>query len=95
MAFMSRTLNAWEMRCPAIEKEATAIIEPVRRWQHFLKGRRFTLTTNQWSVSFILDEKNRGKIKMQKFCHGFLKLSQLSYDICNKPDIENVASDAF
>jgi len=38
VAFMSRTFNACEKRYPAIEKEATAIIECVRHWQHLLNG---------------------------------------------------------
>jgi len=38
VAFMSRTLSHCEKRYPAIEKEATAVIEPVRKWQHFIKG---------------------------------------------------------
>ena len=38
-AFMSRTLSHGDKRYPAVEKEATAVIEAVRKWQHFLKGR--------------------------------------------------------
>jgi len=36
VAFMSRTLSACEKRCSAVEKKATAIIEAVRKWLHFL-----------------------------------------------------------
>ena len=53
---MSRTLTACEKRFPAVEKEATAIIEAVRRWSHFLKGRRFTLVTDQEAVSYVPPE---------------------------------------
>ena len=35
-AFMSRTLHGSERRCPAVEKEATAIVEAIRKWEHFL-----------------------------------------------------------
>ena len=37
VAFMSRTLSHCEKRYPAVEKEVTAVIEAVRKWQHFLK----------------------------------------------------------
>ena len=36
VAFMSRTLTKSEQRYSAIGKEATAIIEAVRKWAHFL-----------------------------------------------------------
>ena len=38
VAFMSRTLNRHETHYPAIEKEATAVIEAVRKWSYFLSG---------------------------------------------------------
>ena len=38
VAFMTRTLTSCERRYPAVEKEACAIIEAVRRWKHCLKG---------------------------------------------------------
>ena len=43
VAFMSRTLQSSELHYPAVEKEAMAIIEAVRKWRHFLAGRHFTL----------------------------------------------------
>jgi len=50
VAFMSRTLSHCEKRYPAVEKEATAVIEAVRKWQHFLKGRHFTIVTDQEAI---------------------------------------------
>ncbi|PFX19708.1 Retrovirus-related Pol polyprotein from transposon 17.6 [Stylophora pistillata] len=47
VAFMSRTLQGSELHYPAVEKEAMAIIEAVRKWRHFLAGRHFTLKTDQ------------------------------------------------
>ena len=45
VAFMSRTLSHCEKCYPAVEKEATAVIEAVRKWQRFLKGRYFIIVT--------------------------------------------------
>ena len=95
VAFMSRSLDSTEKRYPAVEKEATAIIEAVRRWGHFLKGRHFTIVTDQQAVSFVFNQKRRGKIKNTKILSWRLELSQLSYDIRHKPGIQNVAPDAF
>ena len=46
VAFMSRPLSGSELHYPAVEKEATAIIEAARKWNHFLAVRRFTLITH-------------------------------------------------
>ena len=66
VAFMSRTLQGGELHYPAVEKEATAIIEAVRKWGHFLARRHFTLVTDQRSVAFMLDSRRRTKIKNNK-----------------------------
>jgi len=63
VAFMSRTLSHCEKRYPAIEKEVTAVIEAVCKWQHFLKERYFTIVTDQEAISFMFDQRHHGKIK--------------------------------
>ena len=62
VAYMSRTLSKCEQNYPAVEKEATAVIEVVRRWFHFPKTRSFTIVTDQRSLSFMYDQKKRRKI---------------------------------
>ena len=66
VAFMSRTLQGSEIHYPPVEKEATAIIEVVRKWRHFLAGRCFTLVTDQRSVVFMIENRKRSKIKNNK-----------------------------
>ena len=66
IAFMSRSFQGSELHYPAAEKEATAIIEAARKWNHFLSQQHFTLVTNQRSVSFKLDNRKRTKIKNNK-----------------------------
>ena len=61
VAYMSRTLNNCERKYPAIEKEATAVIEAVRKWSHFLKCRTFTLVTDQRSISYNVRQKQSRK----------------------------------
>ena len=63
---MSKTLQGSELHYPPVEKEATAIIEAVCKWRHFLAGRHFTLVTDQHSVAIMLDNRKRSKIKNSK-----------------------------
>ena len=70
VAFMSRTLQESERHYPAFEKEATAIIEAVRKWSHLLSRNTFTLVTDQRSVSFMFDSRRRTKKRMTRFNNG-------------------------
>ena len=63
VAFMSRTLQGSEIHYLAFEKKATAIIEAVGKWSHFLSRQTFTLITDQRSVSHMFDSRRRTKIK--------------------------------
>jgi len=95
VAFMSRTLNNHERHYPAVEKEATAIIESIRKWSQFLQGKHFTLITDQRSVSFMLDNRKRSKIKNSKIQQWRMELAGFDYTIKYRPGQENVAPDAF
>ena len=95
VAYMARTLNKCEQKYPAVEKEAAAIIEAVRKWSQFLKGRHFTLTCDQRSVCFMFDPKNRGKIKNTKILGWRLELGQFSYSIRHRPGKRHVAPDCM
>ena len=59
VAFMSRSLSGSELAYPSIEKEATRIIEAVRKWRHLLMRQHFILITDQKSVAFMLDARKR------------------------------------
>ncbi|KFD64528.1 hypothetical protein M514_23375 [Trichuris suis] len=95
VAFFSRTLLPHEKRYPAIEKEAQAIIEAVRHWQHYLIGRHFTIKTDQRCVSFMFDRHHRSKIKNDKIIRWRAELSCLDYDIVHRPGRENIMPDVF
>uniref|UniRef100_A0A5S6Q597 RNA-directed DNA polymerase n=1 Tax=Trichuris muris TaxID=70415 RepID=A0A5S6Q597_TRIMR len=59
VAFFSRTLQPHERRYAAVEKEAQAVVEAVRHWQHYLTGKHFTIKTDQRSVSFMFNKQHR------------------------------------
>ena len=89
IAFFSRMLNASELHHPPVEKEAYAIVESLKYWKHFLLGRRFTLITDQRSVSFMFDNRKHGKIKNDKIARWRMDLSDYHYDIIYRPGKEN------
>lgn len=93
VAFFSRTLTKAERNYPAIEKEACAIVESLKRWRHYLLGRRFSLLTDQRSVSFMFDSKNHGKIKNEKISRWRIELSCFNFDIVYRKGTSNCAAD--
>jgi transposase InsO family protein/uncharacterized protein YqgQ len=95
VAFFSRSLQGPELKHPAIEKEAKAIIEAVRHWRHFLTGRHFTLVTDQKSVSFMFNMQHKGRIKNDKILRWRLELACYDFDIVYRPGKENIPSDTF
>lgn len=95
IAFYSRTLNPSEQNHSAIEKEAYAIVESLKKWRHFLIGKYFRLITDQRSVSFMFDSKHASKIKNDKIQRWRLELSPYKYEIIYRPGKENYAADAL
>ena len=95
VTFMSRTLQSSELHYPPVEKEATAIIEAVRKWEHLLARQHFMLITDQRSVAFMLDNCKRTKIKNNKIQGWRLELASFSYTIQYRPGIDNVGLDTF
>ena len=95
VAFFSRTLNNTEKRHCAVEKEAGAILEAIRHWRHFLAGRKFTLVTDQKSLSYVFDSKHRNKIRNDKMLRWRTELQSYSFDIVHRPGPLNVVADAL
>jgi len=95
IAFFSRTLHQHERKHPSVEKEAAAIIEAVRKWRHYLTGRRFLLITDQQAVSFMFDCNARGKIKNDKILRWRIELSCLDFEIKFRPGKENLTADCL
>jgi len=51
VSFFTRMLIKCELRQSSVEKEASAIVEAVRKWTHYLMGRKLTIVTDQRSVA--------------------------------------------
>ena len=95
MAFFSRASQGSELKHSAVEKEAQAIVESIRHWRHFLTGRHFTLKTDQQSVSYMFNQRQKGKIKNDKIMRWMIELSCYSFDIVYRPGRENIATDTL
>ena len=95
VAFHSRTLSLSEQRHSAIEKEAYAILEALRKWRYLLIGRHFTLVTDQKSVSFMFDAKHSSKIKNEKTLRWRLERSSFSYTVLHRPGKQNTGPDTL
>ena len=95
VAFFSRMLHGPEISHASVEKEAQAIIGAVHHWRHYLTGRHFTITTDQRSVAYMFDNKQRGKIKNDKIMRWRTELSCYSFDIMYRPGAENVPPDTL
>ena len=95
VAFFSRTLGKSELKYPAVEKEAAAIIKAVRQWKHYLTGKHFNLITDQKSIAFMFDSKQKGKIKNDKIMRWRLELSTYSFDITYRCGRENIPADTL
>ena len=93
VAFFSHMLQGPEIGHASVEKEAKAIIEAVRHWRHYLTGRHFTIKTDQRSVAYMFDNKQRGKIKNDKIKRWRTELSCYSFDIVYCPGVENIPPD--
>lgn len=95
VAFFSRTLSNPECRHSAIEKEACAIVESLKKWRHYLIGKHFVLITDQKSVAYMLNQNHNSKIKNEKIMRWRLELSCYKYDIIYRPGSQNTAADAL
>jgi hypothetical protein len=92
---MPKTLTKSERMYPAVEKEALAIIEAVRKWSHLLSRQKFTLITDQRSVTFMFDNRKRTKIKNTKVQSWRMELAEFSYTIQYRQGSSNVVPDSF
>ena len=93
MAFFSRTLSKCEKNQAAIEREALAIVESVRKFRHFLAPAPFSIVTDQEAVSFIFNKQHVGKIKNEKLTRWRIELLTYDFSIVFRPGKLNNSAD--
>ena len=82
IAFASRTLNKSEKHYSQMDKEALAIIFGVKKFNQYLFGRKFVLTTDNKALSHILDRNAPlAPLAASRLVRWHLTLSMYNYDI--------------
>lgn len=92
IAFFSRTLSKSEQKMSAIEREAMAIVEAVRKWSDYLHTFTSIIKTDQKSIAYIFT-KHKTRIKNDKLARWRLELSQYNYAIVYRKGEDNVSAD--
>ena len=95
VALFSRTLNKCETHQSSVEKEDCAIVEAIRKWAHLLSGRRYTVVTDQRSVSFMYDVRHSSKIKNKKIMRWRMQLNEFDFEVVFRPGKLNSVPDAL
>ena len=90
VAFFSRTLQGAEIRHASIEKKDHGIIETIHHWKHYLTGKNFFIKTDQCSIAYMFNNKQRDKIKNFKIMRWRMELSGYSFDMVYRPEAENI-----
>ena len=95
IAFLLRTLMHSEQKQSAVEREAMAIMEAVRKWNqwnfHFFPT---LIKTDQKAVTYIFS-KQKSKIKNDKLAHWCLELSELYYDVIDRKGSKSISADTM
>ena len=72
-----------------------AILKAVLHWRLILLGRKYTILTDQRSISTIFDCFKTSKIKADRMIKWKILLGEFSYDIQYRPGTSNLGADGF
>ena len=57
IAFISKALSSKHQSLSVYDKEMFAILFAVKKWQHFLMGRHFTIRTDHKPLKYLMEQK--------------------------------------
>ena len=91
IAFHSQALQGKNLLMSTYEKEMLALVIAVRKWKHYLLGRKFIVRTDQKSLQYLWSQKIATEAQ-QKWLY---KLMGLDFSIEYKKGSENKVADAL
>ena len=94
LAFASRSLNNHEINYSQIDKEGAAVIFALKKFNQYLLGNHFTLTTDNKAIKKIFDPSTElSPIAAARLVRRALILNQYDYEIEFKPTKEHGNAD--
>lgn len=91
VSFASRKMTPAEANYPVHEQELLAIVDALKRWRHYLEGRRFVVFTDHHSLRYLQTQPQLSKRQA-----GWLgTLQEFDYEIQYRPGRSNVVADAL
>ena len=91
ISYASCTLNESQRNYHAMERECLAVLWATDRFREYLEGVKFTLLTDNKSLTWLFRLKDKNK----KMCRWISSLSDFNYDIFHTPGKNNACADAL
>uniref|UniRef100_A0A2N9HL73 Chromo domain-containing protein n=1 Tax=Fagus sylvatica TaxID=28930 RepID=A0A2N9HL73_FAGSY len=91
IAFHSQAFHGKNLSLSTYEKEMLALVIAVKKWQHYLLGRKFVVKTDQKSLQYLLSQK----INTEAQQRWLYKLMGFDFSIEYKQGKENKVADAL
>ena len=96
VAFASRTLNRGERNYSQIDNEALALVWGIRKFNHYLYGRRFTLVTDHQPLTAIFHpEKGIPAMTAARMQRYALQLAAYDNEIKYRTSAKHVNADSL
>ena len=96
VAFASRSLSPAERKYSQLDKEALGIVFGIKRFHHYLYGRKFTILSDHQPLQYLFDESRcvptLASARIQRWA---LMLSAYDYHIAYKPGSMNANADGL
>lgn len=94
IAYASRSLNPAEKRYSQLDKEGLAIVVGVKKFHHYLFGRKFTICSNHKPLQHLFSESRPiPQMASARIQHWALTLSAYDYNIVYRPGTEMANAD--
>ena len=81
IAYAGRDLKPNELKYSTTEKECLALVDAVKRFSHYLEGRRFTVVTDHHSLKWLMQNQDNNS-RLQRWA---LRLQAYDFEITYRP----------